>query len=254
MFTWNNGADPQIIDQWLQVRGLLSDRQAYCHMKSLWASLISQKWVLDFGKRNYHYFDLQKNCYCRLDGSENMPNMDIMLYGENFGKISTLDSKKNEDHNDEGDAIFLTQNSMMEVIHAGDMCLNEETDLFSQRSMMEIEEITNNYHLELSYDLVEESLNDHFDLSQKDLDDLENEFLRSQAQDDDTSIVSEQIIMSDKFDIQSLSQNTLQEINILHQMAINIEDGDEMDEFQDGASINSKQHDCCHIIFLKCVS
>ena len=35
---------------------------------------------------------------------------------------------EDEDHNDEGDAILLTQNSMMEVIHAGDMCLNEETD------------------------------------------------------------------------------------------------------------------------------
>ena len=126
MFTWNNGADPNVIDQWLHVRGLLADRQAYSHMKSLWASLRSQKWVLDFVKRNCHYFDLHQSCYCRLDGSVYMPKMDNILYGEN---ILTLDLKTNEDNNsDDGDAIFFTLNSMMEIINAGEMCL------FSQRS------------------------------------------------------------------------------------------------------------------------
>ena len=55
-----------------------------------------------------------------------MPKMDNILYGEN---ISTLDLKTNEDNNsDDGDAIFFTLNSMMEIINAGEMCL------FSQRS------------------------------------------------------------------------------------------------------------------------
>ena len=43
MFTWNNGADPKIIDEWLHVRKLLSDRQAYSHMK-IYLKTASSSW------------------------------------------------------------------------------------------------------------------------------------------------------------------------------------------------------------------
>ena len=68
--------------------------------------------------------------------------------------------------------------------------------------------------------------------------------MQYESEDDDNSmsIVSEDIIFSDKFDLKSLSLTTLQEIHILHSMAINIEDDDDMEQIQDGVSINSKQH------------
>ena len=87
MFTFLNGCPTEMIDAWLDKRQLLSIRGAVNHMSSLWRDLKSKRWALNFNKRNYHFWDLREQRYCRLDGSAWIPKGAVGDLAKAYGEI-----------------------------------------------------------------------------------------------------------------------------------------------------------------------